>query len=65
METFIKDKVDNFDEDALEVVYRFGAFPRLVLRGEKGRKETARIDKWKTEQIEEFLRDKLGAAASA
>ena len=64
METFIDDIAEDF-EDLLEVEYRFGSFPRLVLHGENGRKETARIDKWSTEQIEEFLRDKLGLAASA
>ena len=49
----------------LKVVYRFGSSPRLLLRGEKAQKETLRIDKWKTEQIEEYLRDKLVEPSSA
>ena len=61
MQTFINDKAEDYEE--LDIVYRFGSFPRLVLRDEKGRKETARIDKWKTEQIEEFLLGKLATAS--
>ena len=59
VEHFVKDKAEDFD--SLEVRYRFGASPRLILIGENGRKETLRIDKWKTELIEEFLHDKLPA----
>lgn len=58
----MNEKAEAFEN--LEVVYRFGSFPRLLLRGEAGRKETLRIDKWKTEAIEEFLRDKLAASAA-
>lgn len=59
MEHFVKDKAENFD--SLDVRYRFGSSPRLTLMGVNGEKETLRIDKWKTELIEEFLRDKLPA----
>jgi hypothetical protein len=63
VQTFIDDKADDYEE--LDIVYRFGSFPRLVLRDAKGHKETARIDKWKTEQIEEFLAGKLAGAAAS
>jgi hypothetical protein len=59
VEHFVNDKAEDFD--SLEVRYRFGSSPRLILNGENGKKETLRIDKWKTELIEEFLRDKLPA----
>lgn len=59
MEHFVKDKAEFFD--SLDIRYRFGSSPRLILMGENGKKETLRIDKWKTELIEEFLRDKLPA----
>ena len=53
------------DFPSLEVEFRFGSAPRLVLRGGKGQRETLRIDRWKTEQIEEFLRDKLETVPAA
>lgn len=57
MEHFVKDKAD--DVVNLEIRYRFGSSPRLILVDENGKKETLRIDKWKTELIEEFLENKL------
>ncbi len=59
MEHFVKDKAEEIE--GLEIRYRFGSSPRLILVGENGKKETLRIDKWKTELIEEFLHDKLPA----
>jgi len=59
VEHFVKDKAEFFD--SLDIRYRFGSSPKLILMGENGKKETLRIDKWKTELIEEFLRDKLPA----
>lgn len=47
-----------------------GVRPRLVLKAEDGSRHTVRIDGWKTEHIEEYVRDKLppggapGAAAA-
>ena len=43
VETFIEEEAEKFD--GLEVEYRFGAAPRLMLRGDKGQKETLRIDR--------------------
>jgi hypothetical protein len=57
VEHFINEKADDFEN--LDIVYRFGSSPRLILKGDKGQKETLRIDRWKTEAIEEFLRNKL------
>ena len=57
MQTFVDEKAADFL--GLEVEYRFGSAPRLILYGGKGQKETLRVDRWKTEHIEEFLADKL------
>ena len=62
VETFVNDKAEAFGN--LEVVYRFGSFPRLLLKDEAGHIEMLRIDKWKTEAIEEFLRNKLVASTA-
>ena len=43
VETFIEEEAEKFD--GLEVEYRFGAAPRLMLLGDKGQKETLRIDR--------------------
>ena len=43
VETFIEEDAGKFD--GLEVEYRFGAAPRLMLLGDKGQKETLRIDR--------------------
>ncbi|KAK9809222.1 hypothetical protein WJX72_011602 [[Myrmecia] bisecta] len=56
IETFVRKKAKDYK--GLTVIDRFGALPRLVLKAGKDR-ETIRIDKWKTEHIEEFLQDKL------
>lgn len=61
---FIEEKAPDFP--ALKVKYRANMQPRLVTRNERGdEQETIRIDTWKTEQIEEFLRAKLHPAAAA
>ena len=57
MEHFINERADSYEN--LDVIYRFGSSPRLILKGEKGQKDAVRIDKWKTELIEEFLSDRL------
>ena len=56
MEGFIKDKIDNFP--TLSVSYKLYATPRLLLKSGK-RREAISIDNWKTEHIEEYLKDKL------
>ena len=63
MQTFVEERAGRFD--GLEVEYRFGSAPRLILKGGKAQKETLRVDRWKTEHIEEFLDDKLQAVSSA
>ena len=63
VQTFVEEKADQFD--GLEVEYRFGSAPRLILKGGKGQKESLRVDRWKTEHIEEFLNDKLQAVTAA
>ena len=56
VETFVKERISNYPN--LQVKYQFGSPPRLTLRsGTKS--ETIRIDHWKTEHIEEYLKDKL------
>ncbi|BDA43984.1 hypothetical protein COCOBI_05-1680 [Coccomyxa sp. Obi] len=62
VEHFVKDMADDIDN--LEVRYRFGSSPRLILVGENGKKETLRIDKWKTELIVEYLEDKLAVSTA-
>ena len=63
VETFVEEKAAKFA--GLTVEYRFGSAPRLVLRGGKGQKESLRVDRWKTEHIEEFLTDKLQVKSAA
>ncbi len=63
MQTFVEEKAAKFE--GLEVDYRFGSAPRLILKGGKGQKESLRVDRWKTEHIEEFLNDKLQTASAA
>lgn len=63
MQTFVEEKAASFD--GLEIDYRFGSAPRLILKGGKGQKESLRVDRWKTEHIEEFLNDKLQAQSAA
>lgn len=60
---FIEERAHAFP--ALQVKYRANMQPRLVTRGESGdEQEAIRIDTWKSEQIEEFLRAKIHPAAA-
>ena len=61
METFVKDKAEKYHPQ-LTVKDRLGVAPRLLMKRATGSKEIIRIDGWKTEQIEEFLENKLMAA---
>lgn len=56
VEAFVKKKAKGFQ--GLRVVDQWGAPPRIVLSDGKSQ-ESVRVDGWKTEQIEEFLRNKL------
>ncbi|KAG0586037.1 hypothetical protein KC19_2G058700 [Ceratodon purpureus] len=63
IQTFIDEKLSDFPE--VSVKYRFGAPPKLIMKDEKGsQKESIRIDNWKTEQIEQFLKQKVISEAS-
>eukprot|EP00803_Ostreobium_quekettii_P010137 evm.model.scf_531.11 EVM.evm.TU.scf_531.11 scf_531:76539-77105(-) len=56
IEEFVGKKVENYHN--LEVRYRMGTHPKLHLSTDEKR-DTIRIDHWKTEEIEEFLKDRL------
>jgi hypothetical protein len=52
---------------ALSVRYRLGSPPRLVLQGPQGGGDPQVVDisQWKTEHVEEYLKDKLRPAPAA
>lgn len=56
----IKDFIDKRSKKytSLEVNFKYGAYPRLILSGSEGT-DTVRIDNWRKESIEEYLQDKL------
>lgn len=56
VETFLKERISSYPN--MKVKYFFGAPPRLNLKA-GAKSETIRIDHWKTEHIEEYLKDKL------
>lgn len=62
VEEFIKHKLKGF-EGRVKVRDRFGARPRIFLLDAKGKRlnsgEPVRVDHWKTEDIESFLRERL------
>lgn len=63
VQTFIDDKLIEFPE--VDMQYRFGAPPKLIMKDEKGNhKESIRIDNWKTDQIEQFLKEKVVSKSS-
>lgn len=63
IQTFIDDKLSQFPD--VDVQFRFGAPPKLIMNDESGnQKESIRIDNWKTEQIEQFLREKVISKSS-
>lgn len=66
VEEFIKHKLKGF-EGRVKVRDRFGARPRIFLLDGKGKRlnseEPVRVDHWKTEDIESFLRERLVAVA--
>lgn len=60
IEEFVEKKLKEYPN--LQVRYKIGAHPRLHLSS-RDRQETIRIDHWKTEEIEEYLKDRLDAGA--
>jgi len=56
VETFVKERSNIYPN--MKVKYHFGAPPRLNMRSGSS-SESIRIDHWKTEHIEEYLKDKL------
>lgn len=62
VETFLKERISSYPN--MQVKYYFGAPPRLKLKA-GAKSETIRIDHWKTEHIEEYLKDKLLASQSS
>lgn len=59
VEDFLKKYHDSMFKDVLTVQYRWMSPPRLILKAGKERL-TIRIDAWKTDNILEFLQEKLG-----
>ncbi|CAM6096600.1 unnamed protein product [Calypogeia fissa] len=53
-----------FEFHGVEVEYRYGLPPKLImLDGHGNFKETIRIDNWKSEHIEKFLKEKVRPSA--
>jgi len=49
----------------LSVTHRLGAVPRIRLHGAAGDADSARIDRWRVEDIEAFLADRLDSYVPA
>lgn len=50
---------------SLKVQYRYGSPPKLIMLDEDGNhKESIRIDNWKKEHIEQFLKEKVKAKSA-
>ncbi|DBB00154.1 hypothetical protein WJX77_004426 [Trebouxia sp. C0004] len=56
VETFVRERSESYP--SIKVKYYFGAPPRLNFKSGSS-SESIRIDHWKTENIEEYLKDKL------
>ncbi|KAA6422696.1 MAG: hypothetical protein FRX49_07232 [Trebouxia sp. A1-2] len=59
VETFVRERSESYPN--IKVKYYFGSPPRLNLKSGSS-SESIRIDHWKTEHIEEYLKDKLLSA---
>ncbi|ERN20359.1 hypothetical protein AMTRI_Chr06g200600 [Amborella trichopoda] len=60
---FIEDEADKFP--SLKVQYAYASPPKLVMLDDAGNhKETIRIDNWRREHIQQFLREKVEPHAS-
>ncbi|KAJ7538399.1 hypothetical protein O6H91_11G046300 [Diphasiastrum complanatum] len=63
VEAFIEKSLAQFP--LVDVNYRFGSSPKLIMKDERGNeKESIRIDNWKTEHIEQFLKEKVRPKAT-
>ena len=62
MKKFIDEKATDFEQ--LEVKYKQGQNPRLVLVGADGTSETVPIGGWNVETVVEYLQENLGTAAA-
>lgn len=56
IEEFVKRKASAYG--SLSISHPYAALPKLILKGGKPR-EVIRIDKWKTEHIQEYLDARL------
>lgn len=56
VEGFITNKVSLYDN--VQISHKWGAWPRLILKGTGKQKETIRIDSWTTDNIVEYLERK-------
>eukprot|EP00250_Pteridium_aquilinum_P004113 c14349_g1_i1 orf=74-565(+) len=60
VQSFIEDDLEQYP--SLKVQYRYGTPPKLIMLDEDGNnKESIRIDNWKKEHIEQFLKEKVKA----
>lgn len=57
IDEFVNKKASAFD--GLEVAYRPGMPPRLVMHDASGSATLVQVLKWKTEHLEEYLKSKL------
>ncbi|KAI5079372.1 hypothetical protein GOP47_0004851 [Adiantum capillus-veneris] len=58
VQSFIEDDLPKYLN--IKVQYRYGSPPKLIMLDEDGNnKETIRIDNWKKEHIEQFLKEKV------
>ncbi|CAN0901530.1 Selenoprotein F [Linum grandiflorum] len=61
---FIEEDRDQFPN--VKVQYSFNSPPKLIMLDDEGQpKETIRIDNWKREHIQQFLREKVKTTVSA
>jgi hypothetical protein len=60
----VKDFITNHRHSfpAVKVSYKQGSAPNLILQGSEDEEETVRMDKWKIEDILEFLTSKLSTS---
>jgi hypothetical protein len=65
LQSFISDASKEFGA-AFKVAYKYGSPPTLVLKGRKGvAKHSLRVDRWSSDNVRDYLRDKLAAGKEA
>ena len=57
LKTFVEEKAEKYPN--LDIEYIRGKSPELVMETADGQQERIPIDKWKTEDIEDFLAARL------